>query len=179
LAGEPLVYGAITALIVVDEPSRDCIDRDLYQLVADGGVAIARAGAFPLLDLRVGLETPDVFLVDEALMTRIKELNRRVLIICGGLLEGAVTQLSLTALMEGYDVFVPADLTCTAEPDKEHLFFSRITSCGGNILTYRQIILELLSGVKDAEKRGPFEVLLNANFERFDKARIASAQTST
>lgn len=175
MAGEPLLYGSATALVVVDEPSCDLGGREHCQAVSDMGVAIAGAGALPLLDLRADREAGKAFVADQSLIDRIKALNKRALIVCGGLLEGALTQVSLRTLMDGYDVFVPADLICTAEPENEHLFLSRITSCGGNVLTSRQVILELLSGIKESEKRGPLEALLNAELGRLRGARKGEA----
>lgn len=163
MAGEPLVYKAATALVVVDEPSRAAIDDEFYQAISDAGVAIARAASIPLLDLRSGDEPLGAFVVDDELIDNVKAMKRRALIVCGALLEGAVTQVSLNALMDGYDVFVPADLVAAGDPENITHFLARITSCGGNILTRRQVILELLSGLKERNERSALEDLLRAD----------------
>lgn len=46
------------------------------------------------------------FVVDADLFAGIAEMKRRTLILSGGLLEGAVTQIALAALLEGYDIYV-------------------------------------------------------------------------
>lgn len=161
MAGEPLLYKSATALVVVDEPSRSSINDGEYQSICDAGVTIARAAAFPVLDFRVAAEESSSFVLDETLTDRIKAMNRRALIVCGALLEGAVTQVSLSALMDGYDVFVPADLVGSADPQNERHFLARITSCGGNVLTRRQIILEILSGLREQDERAALESLLS------------------
>ena len=160
LAGEPLLYATTTGLVVADEPGRERVDTDLFQKYADHGVAIALAARLPVLDLRVETSSDAPFVADDALVERIKAMGRRSLIVCGALLEGAVTQVSLGTLMDGYDVFVPADLVLSAEPRREQIFLDRITSCGGNIMTRTQIILELLSVLKSSSEREPLEQLL-------------------
>lgn len=163
MAGEPLLYKSTTGLIVVDEPSRSSINHNVYQSICDSGVAIARAATFPVLDLRAASVESSSFVLDETLTNRIKAMKRRALIVCGALLEGAVTQVSLSALMDGYDVFVPADLVATGDPENITHFLARITSCGGNILTCRQVILELLSGLKERDERSALEDLMSTN----------------
>lgn len=161
MAGEPLLYISATALVVVDEPFRLSINDSEYQSICHAGVAIARAAAIPVLDFRTVPGESKTFLLDEKLSDKVKAMKRRALIVCGALLEGAVTQVSLSALMDGYDVFVPVDLVGAADPQNKTHFLARITSCGGNILTSRQVILEFLSGVKNPDQRAPLEDLLS------------------
>jgi len=160
MAGEALLYLSNTSVILVDEPQTDRIDQAMLENQIRHGLAIAKAGMLPALDLRNTDSQMSPFLADEALLARITEMSRSALVICGGLLEGAVTQISLAALMNGLDVFVAVDLVSTAEPDKASLFLSRISSCGGHTLSYRQILLELLSGERDQSRRTPLEALL-------------------
>ncbi len=163
MAGEPLLYMAATALVIVDEPSREAVHNDYYQKISDAGLVIAHAGALPVLDLRPEEGLPQSFILDDSLNDQIRAMKRRALIVCGALLEGAVTQVSLNALMDGYDVFVPADLVAAGDPEYITHFLARITSCGGNVLTSRQVVLELLSGLKERDKRSALEDLLRTH----------------
>jgi len=149
MAGEALLYLSNTSVILIDEPRTDRIDQVILQNQIQRGLKIAKAGVLPALDLRKAENQVSPFLADEVLLARITAMGRSGLVMCGGLLEGAVTQISLAALMNGLDVFVAVDLVSTAEPDKASLFLSRISSCGGHTLSYRQIILELLSGERE------------------------------
>jgi len=160
MAGEALLYLSNTSVILVDEPSTQSVDQNLLRRQLKQGLAIAKAGILPALDLRNSDDYSGPFLADETLLARIAEMGRSGLVVCGGLLEGAVTQLSLAALMNGLDVFVVVDLVSSAEPEKASLFLSRITSCGGHTLSYRQVILELLSGERQQSRRSPLEALL-------------------
>jgi len=160
MAGEALLYLSNTSVILVDEPRTDRIDQVILQNQIKRGLEIAKAGVLPALDLRKAENQVSPFLADEVLLARITAMGRSGLVICGGLLEGAVTQISLAALMNGLDVFVAVDLVSSAEPDKSSLFLSRISSCGGHTLSYRQIILELLSGEREQSRRTPLEALL-------------------
>lgn len=160
LAGEALLYLSNTSVILVDEPGADRIERAILDEVFKDAAMLAAAGGLLKLDLREDRASETPFLADAALMARISKLGRNSLAICGGLLEGAVTQTSLAALMDGLDVFVPVDLIVSAEPDKVSLFLSRISACGGHTLSYRQIVLELLSGESDLTRRAPLEALL-------------------
>lgn len=160
MAGEALLYLSNTSVILVDEPGADHVDRVALDHVLETGGALSAAGHLPLLDLRNDRKTGEPFLADAGLISRISMMSRNGLVICGGLLEGAVTQISLAALMDGLDVFVGVDLVVTAEPEKTDLFLSRISACGGHTLSYRQIVLELLSGERDTAKRVPLEALL-------------------
>ncbi|MEM6554379.1 MAG: isochorismatase family protein [Pseudomonadota bacterium] len=161
MAGEALLYLSNTSVILVDEPGADAIDRDQLDQALHAGVALSDAGDLPALDLRKDRDAGKPFLADAELMSRITKMGRNGLVICGGLLEGAVTQISLAALMDGMDVFVAADLVVSAEPEKTDLFLARFSACGGHTLSYRQIILELLSAERDDAKRAPLEALLD------------------
>lgn len=110
---------------------------------------IAQAAGLPLYDGR-GLE-PDQDL-DPACEAIARE-KRTSLLLAGGLLEGVVTRMAISMLMDGYDVFVAADLAATAEAPREALFLERIRTYGGNVLTRRQIILELSARAADEETR--------------------------
>lgn len=160
LAGEALLYLSNTSVILVDEPGVDKVDNGRLKDVYKDGEALAAAGRLPVLDLRDDRKNGEPFLADAALMARISMMGRNGLVICGGLLEGAVTQISLAALMDGLDVFLAVDLVVSDEPDKVSLFLSRISACGGHTLSYRQIVLELLSAERHPAKRAPLEALL-------------------
>ena len=160
MAGEALLYLSNTSVILVDEPGADAVDRRKVTAAIAAGETLAKAGGLPVLDLQEDRKAGAPFLADADLMARITMMGRNGLILCGGLLEGAVTQIALAALMDGMDVFVAVDHVVSAEPEKTELFLSRLSRCGGHTLSYRQIILELLSAERDMEKRAPLEALL-------------------
>lgn len=99
MAGEPILVASNCAVISVVEPlvsgtapSQNSVDFGMMTL-------LAQAIDEPILQLIGDAD----FVVDEELFARIAEMKRRTLILSGGLLEGAVTQIALAALLEGYD----------------------------------------------------------------------------
>lgn len=89
------------AVVDVDEPiARSALPSDKtprFSLLAP----FAKAIGSPLLDLC----GDDYLVVDDAWSARVAELKHRPLIVCGGLL-GAVTQISMNALIDRNDVFI-------------------------------------------------------------------------
>ena len=155
MAGEPILIARNCALVILGEPG--------FRELADGfDVAVlgslTEAIGAPVLDR----SDADEFVVDDALRASVAEMNRRSLILCGGLLEGAVTQVALSFLLEGYDVYVCADQVVCGDPEREAMYLDRIRYCAGHIVTARQIILELLSQEKEQAARAPLEALLTA-----------------
>jgi len=155
MAGEPILIARNCALVIVDEP----LAMGVLAATPDLSIVepLSQAIGAPVLDLRGSGD----FVVDDGLRSKIADLKRRSLILVGGLLEGAVTQIALSALLEGYDIYVCADLVASAEPAREYIFLQRLRFCAGHIVTARQIILELLSQEKDESMRAPLEALLN------------------
>lgn len=156
MAGEPILVASNCAVISVVEPlvsgtvpSETSVDFGMMTL-------LAQAIDAPILQLIGDAD----FVVDEDLFARIAEMKRRTLILCGGLLEGAVTQIALAALLEGYDIYICADQLVCGDPERQDIFLDRIRYCAGHIVTTRQILLELLSQEKNAERRAPLESLL-------------------
>lgn len=156
------------AVILVEEP----FSRDLaiiggpvqWSLAAD----LAGAVSAPLLDLRLESE----FVVDDALMAKFAGLKRRSLILFGTLLEGAVTQIALTMLLEGYDVYVCADQVRSADPKREAVFLERIRYCAGHVVTLPQILLELLSRVENDKSRRSLRAVLDMGARRCSAAGL-------
>jgi len=162
MAGEPILIARNCAVVFVDEPlARDGASNGAARQWP-AAVKIAEAVAAPLLDLRNGGD----FVVDEELMIKLMRLERRSLILAGALLEGAVTQIALSTLVEGYDVYVCVDLTGTEDLAREALFLERIRCCAGHIVTSRQVLLELLSQESDLAKRKTLLTLLEAGASR-------------
>ena len=160
MAGEPLLSPAELGVILIDEPAARATQTDGFYESCHMALAIGSAVGCPLLDLRTDTESGAPFLIDDPLYDQIASLQRRSLLLCGRLLEGALTQIALSTLLQGYNVFVPADLALSAEAGREPLFLGRIASCGGFILTRRQIVLEFLSCERDAVRRDRLEALL-------------------
>lgn len=158
MAGEPILVASNCAVISVVEPlvsgtvpSETSVDFGMMTL-------LAQAIDAPILQLVGDAD----FVVDEDLFARIAEMKRRTLILSGGLLEGAITQIALAALLEGYDIYVCADQLVCGDPASQDIFLDRIRYCAGHIVTTRQIILELLSQEKNEAARAPLEGLLRS-----------------
>ncbi|MDY7097451.1 MAG: isochorismatase family protein [Pseudomonadota bacterium] len=81
--------------------------------------------------------------VERSFIASLKAAQRSSLLIYGAQLEGAVTQLALLSLLEGFDVFVIADQCQTAEPLFKDAFQARIQQSGGTLVTLSQISREL------------------------------------
>ncbi|KCZ48470.1 isochorismatase family protein [Hyphomonas sp. CY54-11-8] len=158
MAGEPILVARYCALVIIGEATCPNILMSVGEVELVQLEAVAAAIGAPVIDL---VDSCD-FLIDDSLRARIAEKNRRTLILCGGWLEGAVTQVALSSLLEGYDVYVCADQVVTEDPGREHVFLERIRFCNGHIVTTRQIILEFLSQEKDPAARAPLEALLNS-----------------
>ena len=158
MAGEPLLRRNVAGFVFVEDNEPPQAPKNLRNSYEAATLAIANTADIPVLQLR-GADLRKL-LAEEAVLSRIAELKRRVLLLAGGLLEGAVTQIALSALVEGFDVFVAADLVWTVEPGREPLFFDRITHSCGHVLTRRQVLLELLAQDKDVEKRERLQALL-------------------
>lgn len=162
MAGEPMIAARHCAIVLVEEPLArgEALNGEALQwsLAADLACAIAA----PLLDLRGRND----FVVDSAFMAKFAELQRRSLILLGALLEGAVTQVALSMLLEGYDIYVCADQVRTADPAREGVFLERIRFCAGHVVTLPQILLELLSREQDEKKRQSLLALLKAGVRR-------------
>lgn len=162
MAGEPMIAARNCAVVLVEEPlaRSESVNSDVLQwsLAAD----LAEAIAAPLLDLR----GQNDFVVDSAFMAKFGELKRRSLILLGALLEGAVTQIALSMLLEGYDIYVCADQVRTADAARESIFLDRIRFCAGHVVTLPQIVLELLSREENDKIRDSLLALLNAGVRR-------------
>lgn len=118
--------------------------------------SLAAAIGAPVIDR----SDADEFIVDDALRASVVEMKRWSLILCGGLLEGAVTQITLAALLEGYDIYISADQLVCGDAGSQDIYLDRIRYCTGHIVTTRQIILELLSQEKDEAARALLKALL-------------------
>jgi nicotinamidase-related amidase len=157
MAGEPILLARNCAVVLVDEPLAQCRASNRAGRQWPIALKIAEAVAAPFLDLRGSGD----FVVDTALMGKLMQLQRRAILLMGALLEGAVTQIALSTLLEGYDVYVCVDQVATADLAREALFLERIRSCAGHIVTSRQVLLELLSREKDKSIRKTLLALLD------------------
>lgn len=160
MPGDALLSVRDAGVILASEPHTSLVDKaELHQRLMRS-MRMARLARLPVLDFRQQEISQNSYFLGPELLDELNTFNRSSLIICGGLLEGAVTQISLTALMNGLDVFVVQDLVSTSEPHMDFSFLSRITACGGHALTYRQTVLELLASQDNPESRSKIERLL-------------------
>ena len=159
MSGHPILYAQSCALIIADEPSTARFTNNCAQANLDLALEIAAAIAAPSLDFRKLVEATDPFVINKDTMVNIGALGRSELIIVGGLLEGAVTQIALNALSDGFDVFICVDLVISADLNREQMFLDRIRALTGIAVTSRQIMLELLLQEKDVIRRKALEAL--------------------
>lgn len=160
MASAPMIHRSSTALIVVDEPAAALLEERGLTAVGDGARALAEAADIPFLDLREALVRDQPFLIDTHLTERVAELGRRSIILTGGLLEGAVTQIALASILDGFDIFICVDLVCSAEHASVGLFLDRLKNYGADVVTKRQIALEMLSQEPDDWQRKALQDLI-------------------
>jgi Isochorismatase family len=81
-----------------------------------------------------------------------KTADRLRLLVAGSYLESAITFVTLEALLQGFDVYVLADLISIATPTYERLYWGRLTQAGAVPTTLSQIIAEWIASSHDAEQ---------------------------
>ena len=128
------------AILYIDEAGTNAPDIST-QYLED---ACALAEGFEIPFLKLGPQNNELALND-ALRERIASLNKHVIVICGGHLESAVTQITLSGLLDGYDIFVVADLSLSSDQQHETVFFDRLRSCGAHIVTRKQLVFEAIA----------------------------------
>ena len=138
MSGHPILQYSASCIIFIEEPHCGanepvCFDRPKL---------LARKSGLPVFADPAEANTP-------AWKAQVLESQRGTLILCGALLESKVTRVAMSALMDGFDVFVLSDWCITAEPDHRRLFETRIRSKGGAILTSGQAIRELAAQCAD------------------------------
>jgi nicotinamidase-related amidase len=80
---------------------------------------------------------------DDAARSAIQATGRRRLLVSGLLTEGCVSFLVLSALADGFEVFVVADACGGATPDGHELAIRRMESKGAQLTSWLQVLLEL------------------------------------
>lgn len=160
MGGNPLLFQQSLGVVLVDETAVGSPASKVISGHCEKALALAKAARLPVADLRACNGDGEAFIANEALMKKIDVMARHSFLICGGLLEGAVTHISIKALLDGFDVFVPAELVHTGEPERVDLFYERIRKAVGSIVTFRQVVLELLSREEDDYLRAPLLGLL-------------------
>jgi nicotinamidase-related amidase len=79
---------------------------------------------------------------DGAVLQAIKETSRRKLLISGLLTEACVSFAVLSALHEGYEVFVVADACGGLTPVSHELALRRMEAAGARLTSWIQLLLE-------------------------------------
>lgn len=74
--------------------------------------------------------------------TEVEPLDFAIL-ICGGMLEFAVTQVAFEALLEGLDVYILVDKVATSQPAYLDHFINRLRHRSAQFLTSQQAEFEL------------------------------------
>jgi len=80
---------------------------------------------------------------DEAARSAIQATGRRRLLVSGLLTEGCVNFLVLSALADGFEVFVVADACGGATPYGHELALRRMAAKGAQLTSWMQVLLEL------------------------------------
>lgn len=157
MAGDALTNQNTLAVLGLAEPHLgEGLDGVLERLEI---LAVAASAPFlNVSDLFSGVP----FVIGDVLSSGIASLQKRSLIIGGGALEGAVTQTAIHTLMDGYDVFVPADLCIGLDEALVPVHLDRIRDSGGIVTSHRQLVLELLAQTDDQAVRAPLETLLGS-----------------
>lgn len=135
---------------------REAVIKNSADKVVDDLKRFADAAGAPFLDVSA-LFDPGPFLLGQTLDEGIATLRKRALVLGGGALEGAITQTAIQTLLDGYDVFVPADLCIGMDDDLRPIHFDRLRDVGGTVTSHRQIVLELLAQTSDPGLRAPLE----------------------
>ena len=156
MAGDAIKNPITLALLGLAEPvSNANVLQALESLQA-----LADAAQVPFLNVS-GLFEDRPFIIGQTLSDGIATLQKRSLIIGGATLEGAVTQTAIHTLLDGYDVFIPADLCVGLNDDLVTVHLDRIRDSGGIVTSHRQLVLELLAQIDDGAQRAPLEALLS------------------
>ena len=143
MSGDPFVYINKCALVIAGESFVESVIDEETKSYIDLAISTASLISVPCIDLRDAVSERSLVL-DRELTEIISTGQRSSLLLVGGLLEGAITQIALVTLLEGYDVFVCADLTiCNDRSNKAH-FLERMRSNGAHVVTIKQVALELL-----------------------------------
>ncbi len=149
MVGEPILTEDICGLLIVAE-CESFAEFNIDEEIHSGSVQLlSKSLSMPVLEL----VSDGPLKIDESVYAQIQALKRRSLILIGGLLEGAITQIALTMLLEGYDVYVCADRVRTSDSRWKEIYFARIRSCAGHVVTWRQVLFELLSREHDDVRR--------------------------
>ncbi len=166
----PLIAPADCAVVFADQQAGlafavQSMDR---QVLLNNSIALARtAGVFGLpvvastsaskvysgpLMPALQAAMPDVVAIerrsmnvweDEAARTAIKNTGRRRLLVSGLLTEGCINFLVLSALADGFEVFVVADACGGASEYGHELALRRMTAKGAQLTSWLQVLLEL------------------------------------
>lgn len=80
---------------------------------------------------------------DDAVRSEIAKTGRRKLLVSGLLTEACVSFPVLSALSEGYEVFVVGDTCGGLTPDSHNLALRRLEAAGATMTSWIQVLLEL------------------------------------
>ncbi|MAW81423.1 MAG: hypothetical protein CMI63_14390 [Parvularcula sp.] len=149
---EPLLSVDRCAFLYVAEPYFLAQNAESAKQLKKSVTQLVAATDCPYLDLTAGRDEP----IRQSVHTTVRavsELRRSTMILIGGSLENAVTQIAIALLADGYDVFVAIDLVHAVDKNHTTVLLDRIRSYGGTITTKNQIVLEFLSDVDTDERR--------------------------
>lgn len=158
MAGEPFLSRQSAAVIALNDPHATDAQRSQIAARIDRLRAFALAAEVPFLDLSARFSDSAPFLIGR-ICDVIGELKRRSLVVGGGLLEGGVSQTAIQTLLDGFNVFVPADLVVAAEDNHRIHLLDRIRDSAGIVTSERQLLLDLLAQEPPPGRRSAFEAL--------------------
>jgi nicotinamidase-related amidase len=79
---------------------------------------------------------------DEAVRTAVQATGRKRILLAGLLTEACVSFPALSAIKDGYDVFVVGDSCGGLTPSSHDLALRRIEQAGGHLTSWIQVVLE-------------------------------------
>ena len=138
MAGHPLINRSTAVFAYVAFDPVGLTQDPEFARIFDQANNLSHVIGVPFLNLSA--ETDGHTFCAKTVSYAIASASRRSLILCGGLLEGAVTQIAISALLDGYDVFVVDDLCLTEQTEYRRVFIDRIKDCGGSFVTARQVL---------------------------------------
>lgn len=155
MSGYPLFQVANAAVVFVDEADPEF--RNKISEYFENMLELVEGFQIPWIRLEY---MKDKIVLDETLRGEIAGLKKHVIVICGGYLEGAITQITLSGLLDGYDVFVVADLCHCLDQKHQMMFFDRLRSCGAHVVTCKQLIYEAIAQNTEKEAAPRLRALL-------------------
>ena len=157
MAGEPFANPERVAFILLTDRLTTDVERSVIKQCGAALDAMAQAINAPFLDMATFIGADKGLQLGADLSQAIATVRRRSFVLGGGVLEGVVSQAAIQGLLDGYNDFVPADLTVCADGQWRDVTLNRIRDAAGVVTTRRQLILDLLAQEPKPDSRSILE----------------------